>query len=54
MHFEMTIDGQLIPLLKPCDKEKFLQRAEPYLGSDMFHVMIADRLMMFIWKIIDR
>ncbi|VDK83322.1 unnamed protein product, partial [Onchocerca ochengi] len=54
MHFEMTVDGQLIPLLKPCDKEKFLQRAEPYLGSDMFHVMIADRLMMFIWKIIDR
>ncbi|KAM3722244.1 Tryptophan synthase alpha chain [Dirofilaria immitis] len=51
---ETTVDGQLIPLLKPCDKEKFLQRAEPYLGSDMFHVLIADRLMMFIWRIIDK
>ncbi|EJD75763.1 hypothetical protein LOAG_17150 [Loa loa] len=54
VRFEKTIDGQRIPFLKPCDKEKFLQRAEPYLGSDIFHVMIADRLMMFIWNIIDR
>ncbi|VDO41535.1 unnamed protein product, partial [Brugia timori] len=80
--FEKTVDGQRIPFLKPCDKEKFLQfskifskliktiswlsvlikggnlfictlpiqslqRAEPYLGSDIFHVMIADRLMLF-------
>uniref|UniRef100_A0A1I8ESL2 DFDF domain-containing protein n=1 Tax=Wuchereria bancrofti TaxID=6293 RepID=A0A1I8ESL2_WUCBA len=45
--FEKTMDGQRIPFLKPCDKEKFLQRAEPYLGSDIFHVMIADRLMLF-------
>uniref|UniRef100_A0A0R3RKB1 ULP_PROTEASE domain-containing protein n=1 Tax=Elaeophora elaphi TaxID=1147741 RepID=A0A0R3RKB1_9BILA len=52
--FEKTMDGQRIPFLKFCDKEKFLQRAEPYLGSDMFHVMIADRLMMFIWSIIDK
>ncbi|VBB26543.1 unnamed protein product [Acanthocheilonema viteae] len=52
--FEKTIDGQRIPFLKPCDKEKFLQKAEPYLGSDIFHVMIADRLMMFIWNIIDK
>uniref|UniRef100_A0A915PWJ0 DFDF domain-containing protein n=1 Tax=Setaria digitata TaxID=48799 RepID=A0A915PWJ0_9BILA len=52
--FERTVDGQRMPFLKPSDKEKFLQRAEPYLGSDMFHVMIADRLMMFIWSIIDR
>ncbi|EJW82923.1 hypothetical protein WUBG_06166 [Wuchereria bancrofti] len=90
--FEKTVDGQRIPFLKPCDKEKFLQlvvlqnalktdqtisfgylcrlgvvislfactpiqslqRAEPYLGSDIFHVMIADRLMLFIWNIIDR
>ncbi|CAG9537229.1 unnamed protein product [Cercopithifilaria johnstoni] len=54
VRFEKTVDGQQIPFLKPCDKEKFLQRAEPYLGSDIFHVMIADRLMMFIWNVIDK
>ncbi|VDM92644.1 unnamed protein product [Litomosoides sigmodontis] len=52
--FEKTVNGQRMPFLKPCDKEKFLQRAEPYLGSDIFHVMIADRLVMFVWNIIDK
>ncbi|VDN01105.1 unnamed protein product [Thelazia callipaeda] len=51
---DQTINGQEIPFLAPSDKEKFLQKAEPYLGSDIFHVMVADRLMTFVWNVIDR
>lgn len=51
---EKTLDGQRIPFMRFSEKEKFLRKAEPYLGSDMFHVLVADRLLMFIWSVIDR
>lgn len=52
----------LIPLLFPSEGTSFFslyfvslfQVAESFLGSDVFHVQTADRLLMFLWAVIDR
>ncbi|MFH4981755.1 hypothetical protein AB6A40_008464 [Gnathostoma spinigerum] len=49
-----TKDGFQLPFLSGTDKEEYLKAAEVSIGSAVFNTTVADRLLMFVWNVIDR